>query len=60
MSDVLPVIVGGVIGVSGGVIGPLLLDTRQRQRERRNLTRAVASAVRAIVESVRARGYRGC
>jgi len=57
MNELLPVIVGGIIGVAGGVVGPVLLDMQQRRRERRNVTRAILAEIRSILEIVRVRGY---
>jgi len=57
MDPLLPVVIGGVIGVAGGVISPLLLEIWKRKTERENLTGAFISEINALLQIVERRKY---
>ena len=57
MESLLPVIVGGIIGIAGGVIGPTLLEFFKRKIERENLTGAFIAEIDALLKIVERRRY---
>ena len=57
MESLLPVIVGGIIGVAGGAISPLLLEIWKRKMERDNLKGALISEINSLLQIVERRKY---
>jgi hypothetical protein len=53
----LGVIIGGIIGVTGSVVGPLCLAYVQRRAERKNLACALAAEIAALIDIVERRQY---
>lgn len=44
-----PVVVGGLIGIAGGVVTPLVIEMYKQRKERINLTAAIVAEVSALV-----------
>jgi hypothetical protein len=57
MESLLPVVVGGIIGVAGGVLGPLLHEILRQNAERKNLTAALISEINSLLQIVERRKY---
>jgi uncharacterized protein YqgC (DUF456 family) len=55
----LGVIIGGIIGVTGSVVGPFCLAHVQRRAERKNLACALAAEIAALIDIVETGVYRG-
>jgi hypothetical protein len=53
----LPIIIGGVIGIAGSIIAPVWLECYRRKQEQKNLTGAFIGEISALVEICKRRQY---
>jgi hypothetical protein len=57
MDNLLPVIVGGVIGILGGIAGQICLERWKRRDERVSLAGAIVSEIAALLAITESRDY---
>jgi hypothetical protein len=56
-ASLIGVIIGGIIGVTGSVVGPLCLEFVRHRAERKNLTCALVGEISALITIVERRRY---
>jgi hypothetical protein len=57
MSNIIPVIIGGILTFLGGIIGNQLLQRRQRKNDREHLSATFAGDIFAILSIIKKRNY---